>query len=196
MFPSIRFVPQESRIKEADVNYHGLRENLARTLTTGLLVFFLALPSALSASGREGARLVVAQSSGIQKGELIGVNDHALVLSTERGDQTIEVAQIESVRIVKKANKVAAAVGFGIVGGPAGLGLAYASGIKSKDIGGGLAIGVGAIAIGALAGVVAGILLTDSLVKDEVLVFKGRSDGEVKEMLTRLRGQARVTDYR
>jgi hypothetical protein len=74
--------------------------------------------------------------------------------------------------------------------------LAYASGVKSDTIGGGLAIGVGSIAVGGLVGVIAGVLLTDSLAKDEVLVFKGRSEREVNEMLTRLRGRARVAGYR
>jgi hypothetical protein len=74
--------------------------------------------------------------------------------------------------------------------------LAYASGVKSDTVGGGLAIGVGSIAVGGLVGVIAGVLLTDSLAKDEVLVFKGRSEGEVNEMLTRLRGRARVAGYR
>jgi hypothetical protein len=182
--------------KEADVNRHGLSVNWLKVLTTGFLALFLAFQPALAASGRKGATLVIAQSSGIQKGELIGVKESGLVLLTKSGDLTIETSQIETVRIVKKASTAPVAIGFGVAGGFAGLGLAYASGIKSKDIGGGLAIGVGSIAIGALAGVVAGVLLTDSLAKDEVMVFKGKSDSEIKELLTRLRGQARATDYR
>jgi len=178
------------------MKYQGLSANRLNALAIVFLVFFLAFPSVLSAAGRKGAKLVVTQSSGFQKGELIGVNDHALILSTEGGDQTIEVAQIESVRIIKKASTLPVALGFGVMGGGAGLGLAYASGVKSDTIGGGLAIGVGSIAVGGLVGVIAGVLLTDSLAKDEVLVFKGRSEGEVSEMLTRLRGQARVTGYR
>ena len=159
-------------------------------------MFFLAFPSVLSAARRKGARLVVTQSSGVQKGELIGVNDRALVLLTEGGDQTIEVAQIESVRIIKKANPIPVAIGFGVAGGFASFGLALASGVKVNSIGGGFALGVGVIAAGVVGGAIGGIAMSDGLAKDEVLAFKGSSDGEVNEMLTRLRGHARVTGYR
>ena len=43
-----------------------------------------------------------------------------------------------------------------------------------------------------MGGAIGGIAMSDGLVKDEVLVFRGRSDGDVQEMLTRLRGQARA----
>jgi len=167
-----------------------------RILAVCFLTFLVAFQPALPASGSKGAIVAVTQGSGTQKGELVGVRESALVLLTEAGDVTVEIAQIESVRIVKKAAAVPVAIGLGVAGGAAGLGLAYASGVKSDSIGGGLAIGVGSIAIGALAGAIAGILLTDSFAKDEVLVFKGKSDGEIKDLLTRLRSKARVADYR
>ncbi len=175
---------------------HTLTRPWRRILAICSLTLLVAFqPARLAAEGK-GAKVAVTQDSGIQKGELVGVRDSALVLLTEAGDMTIETAQIESVRIVKRASAVPVAIGFGIAGGFAGIGLAYASGVKSDTIEGGFAIGVGSIAIGALVGVIAGLLMTDSLAKDEVLVFKGKSDVEIKELLTRLRSQARVPDYR
>jgi hypothetical protein len=192
----VNYAIKESHQKEADVKYSWLSGNLSKALTIILLAFPLAFQPALAASGRKGATVVVTQSSGVQTGELVGVNDSALVLLTKTGDLTIEAALIDSVRIVKKASAIPVAIGFGVAGGAAGLGIAYATGVKSDTIGGGLAIGVGSIAIGALVGVIAGVLMIDSLSKDDVLVFKGRPDGEIKGLLTRLRSQARVTDYR
>ena len=65
-----------------------------------------------------------------------------------------------------------------------------------SGLGGGFALGVGVIAAGVVGGAIGGIAMSDGLAKDEVLAFKGSSDGEVNEMLTRLRGHARVTGYR
>jgi hypothetical protein len=160
------------------------------------LALLLAFQPALSASKTRGAAVVVTQASGAQKGELIGVRESALILLTEAGDLTVEVAQIESVRIVKKASKIPVAIGFGIAGGAASYGLALASGVKVNSIGGGFALGVGVIAAGVVGGAIAGIAMADSLASDEVLVFKGRSESEVSELLTRLRSHARVGDYR
>ena len=94
-------------------------------MVIGFLAPIVALHPVVSASRTEGATVVVIQGTGAQKGELVGVRESALVLLTKAGDVTIEAAQIESVRIVKKASPVPAAIGLGIAGGAAGLGLAY-----------------------------------------------------------------------
>jgi hypothetical protein len=135
-----------------------------RLVASALIISFLVLPFDLSAKERRGADLVVTRLYGSQvSGELIAVKRDSLLLLNNVGrDESIDLADIKTVRIVKKSR----AGLFSGIGGAAGaaagvaLGLSWMFEEQSNSQAGGALIG-GAIfgAIGALSGLVTGSVL-------------------------------------
>ncbi len=142
-------------------------------------VFALSMP--LSSKEKKGADLIIQRTDGTQvRGELIAVKGNSLFLleRDSRGDVSVELSDIERIRIVKKAMTV------GIVGGlGAGfmIGAAEAKGGMGSAVGGGMMLGV---VIGALVGAVAGT--------DKKIQLEGKSASEIQEILETLRKKVRI----
>ena len=156
----------------------------------------LALVPAIEGGGRKGFDVVITQGEGVQKGVLVGVKSDSLVIIGAAGIVTVPVAEIRSVRVIRKLHKVSGGLIGAAAGAVLGLGAAAASGIKTDDWG--EAIGAASLFMlgGMVPGAVAGVLLADQLAKDEVYDLSGRSGQDIEKILGRLRTIARVRDYR
>jgi hypothetical protein len=170
-------------------------------LAAGLMCL-LGLSQWSQAAGRmSGARVVIVAGQGSEwiNGELIGVRSDAVVIGTEAGEtRTVAIADISSVRIIRKAAWLGGAVVGGLIGGGAGIALRP----KVKDetnpfevllspIGALASIGAG-IVVGGLAGGIAG----SALGKDKVYDLKTMSAAEVGNFMSKLRKMARVKNYK
>ena len=176
-----------------------VRRAAASMGTVGLLAALGAQPQAALGRGRTaGATVVVTTGGAAVKGELIGVREDAIVLMSERGDNTILVSEIDNVRIVKRAP----IVGLGLLGLVVGgaVGLLAAPHIHNED-----PLGEGIInlvkdfayaSIGCIIGIGAGVGTALAIGKDKVIVFKGKTKEENTTALNGLRKEARVADYR
>jgi hypothetical protein len=153
-------------------------------------------PFARGAKGHPGANVVITRAGGFLQGELIGVKPEGLVLLAESGVVTVAPSEIVSLRIKKKMSSGAAGTIGGLVGMSAAIGVAKLSNIQTDDLED--AIGKGSLVLlaGFAVGAVGGILMADGFAKDEVIVFRNKSDTEREQILTRLKQQARVEDYR
>jgi small nuclear ribonucleoprotein (snRNP)-like protein len=160
-------------------------------LVAAMLVFStFVLPEALLAREKRGAEVIVTLKDGhYTVGELIAVKPGSLLILAEK-DVSVELAEIRSVRVVKRS-KALLGLGCGVLVGVVAS-VIYRS--RADDIleaidmmgaavllvGGGMGVGLGA---GALAG------------KDKVLELEGKSELEVKRALSYLRRQARIRIY-
>ncbi len=166
------------------------------------LVFSLVmLSTSLYAKERRGAKLLITKKDGQQiKGELITVKPNSLLLlNTEGKDESVDIADIKVIRIVKKSKAGKAALLGGLFGGlsgalvavytyeeawtGAGVGVPILYGLILGAIGG----GIGAL-IGALSGAIAGT--------DKTIQIEGMTSSEIQEALDKLRKKARIRDYR
>jgi len=134
-------------------------------VASALVVLFLAIPANLSAKDRRGATVVITRLDGSQvSGELIAVKpDSLLLLSNVGRDESIELAGIKTVRIVRKSR----AGLFAGIGGAAGAAVgatvgAYVFNGGSDDEPSSLRNGLVFGALGALAG-----WLADSMVNSD-----------------------------
>jgi hypothetical protein len=135
-------------------------------IASALIISFLIFPADLSAKERRGATLVITRLDGSQvSGELIAVKPNSLLLLNNVGrDESIDLTDIKSVRIVKKSR---AGLLSGI-GGAAGAAVgatvgAYVFNAGSDDEPSSLRNGLVFGALGALTGWLAGSLVgTDS----------------------------------
>lgn len=154
------------------------------------------------AKKRSGANIVVQRAEGVKiKGELVGVRSDGLVLETKEGAATIPITEIESLWTVKKMSSRSqrASIGMGgLIGGIGGFVAAKMSHIKPSDMGDSIALGelflVGGMVVGA--GVAALVVIVTRTSKGDVYDFKNKSEEKIEAMLTDLRKQARVPDYR
>ena len=165
-----------------------------RTLTgmliaSAAIIVFLALPADLSAMERRGAELIVTRLDGSQVGgELIAVKRDSLLLLSYGRDESIDLADIKTVRIVKKSLAGKGALyGFlvGAVGG-AGVGLAMGrtDAFEEKTP---LVLGVFGGAIGALSG----LLLGSVAGLDSNFTVAGKSEAAVSAYWDKLRAYSR-----
>lgn len=179
-----------------------------------LLVFSLMMLSKnLYAKERRGAKILITKKDGYQiDGELITVKPNSLLLlNTEGKDISVDIEDIEVIRIAKKP-KVATGAGIGfLVGGvtgalisPAGEKSAsfwamyyisflwlFISREKAESMSGliyGLVYGAGGALLGGAIGAVAG--------KDKIIQFEGMTDSVIQEILDKLRKKARVRNYK
>jgi hypothetical protein len=148
---------------------------------SSLIVSFLLQPAVLSAKTKRGSALLVTRLDGRQdKGELIAVKpDGLLLLDAEGSERTVDLADIRSVRIVRRS-RAGLFAGLGGAAGLAGMGGLVLSGGPDVDYGtektllGG---GVGALA-GFLVGMVMGI--------DSEFTIAGQPDDVVADYWRRL----------
>jgi hypothetical protein len=168
-----------------------LKKVTAKFIASALVISFLILPAGLSAKERRGANLIVTRLDGSQvSGELIAVKRDSLLLLSNGRDLSIDLADIKTVRIVKKSLAGKGALyGFlaGAVGG-AGVGLAMGrtDTFEGKTP---LALGVFGGAIGALSGLLAGSVV--GLLHSSFTVA-GQSESAVSAYWDKLRAHARV----
>jgi hypothetical protein len=136
-----------------------------RIIAPTLIVLLLIMPGNVSAKERRGAELVVTRLDGSQvSGELIAVKPNSLLLLNNVGkDESIDLAGIKSVRIVRRSR----AGLFAGIGGAAGAAVGASVGLYKgggDDESGPASIRGGAVygALGALAG-----WLADSMVNSD-----------------------------
>lgn len=170
----------------------------SKKLISLFLVFSLMLLSVnLYAEERRGAELIITKKDGQQiRGELITVKSNSLLLLNAEGkDVSVDIADIEVIRIVKKSKALlGAGAGLVILGG-IGVLISLISGWEDEE--GGkwmpaiLCGSVGAsygLSTGAIIGAVAGI--------DKKIQIEGMSDAEIQETLNKLSKKGRIRDYR
>ena len=175
-----------------------MKNKLNRTAAIILAILMLALPGSLIAREKRGATLVIMFKDGhFAEGELIAVKPDSLLLLAGK-DESVDLAEVSSLRIVRKSKAGVGALG-GLLAGIAGTVL-YVSLQKEPDnlwdgawqgignagaavmfVGSGLGVG---LTVGALAG------------KDKVIRFEGRPESEIKKNLAYLRSKARIRDFK
>jgi len=168
------------------------------------LIFSLVMLSAnLYAKERRGAKLIITKKNGYQTdGELITVKPNSLLLLSITGrDVSVDIAEIEVIRVVKKSRIVEGALG-GLLGGAvfgAVLAVMIALMIKAAVDGeGGVPLWFiwqgarPAGAVGAIAGGVVGAFVGI----DKEIQIEGMTDLEIQKTLDKLRKKARIRDFK
>ena len=157
-------------------------------IASALIISFLVLPADLSAKDRRGASIVVTRLDGSQvSGELIAVKRESLLLLNNVGrDESIDIVDIKSIRIVRRSRALLLAIGGFAVGAATG---AYAASRDEEDRNTETTLLVGGLFGGAAAALGTGIGLALGI--DAVLPFAGEADGVVARYLDRLKGFSR-----
>jgi len=185
-----------------------------KKLISLFLVFSLMMLSVdLYAKERRGAKLIITKKDGHQiEGELITVKPNSLLLlNTDGKDVSVDIEDIEVIRIAKKP-KVATGAGIGfLVGGVTGalispaeekstsfwatyymsflwLFISHETAESMSGLITGLVYGVGGALLGGAIGAVAG--------KDKIIQFEGMTDSEIQEALDKLSKKARIRNYK
>ncbi len=167
---------------------------LGSRLTFLFLLSLLILFSSLEAGSRRGAEIVVQKSDGQQiHGELIAVKEASLLLldAESRIDVSVNVKEIELVHVLKGPKTGLGAISGLLVGGVVGVAATgkgsdcgkCPSSTSRKITGGALVGGLGAL-IGALIGASAG--------GNEIIIFKGLPQEQLKIELEKMRSKARI----
>jgi hypothetical protein len=166
--------------------------NVRKVISSVVIVSFIFLPGALSAQGKRGVDLIVTPKDGSSvAGELIAVRQNTLLLLSPVGkDESVALAEVLSIRIVKKSKAgTGFLIGFlvcGIAGGV--LGSQFNKGDEGYE---GAAILPGVLLFGALGGLI-GLGIGAASGGDETIEFAGLSEAEAHKVLDRLRGMARM----
>jgi hypothetical protein len=143
------------------------------------------LPNGLEAKGRQGASLVVTRIDGSSAaGELIAVRQDSLLLLSAGKDLTVDLADIETVRVLRKSRTLLFA-GLGGALGLAGMTGLVLSGGDDVDFGFRKVLAGGGIGLlaGAIAGTVKGI--------DQEFRVAGRPAAEVSRYWIKLSAHSR-----
>lgn len=156
----------------------------------------LAAKQYLIPEERKGADLIVKNKDGQQIiGELIAVKQTSLLFvdSQSGADVSVSIDDIREIRIVKKSKAlVGAGIGF-LVSSVSLCGLWWATdpeGFTDPEGGGPLVVA----AIFGLPGLLVGGIVGAILSKSKTIQMEGKSDAEIKEILEKLRHQARITN--
>jgi hypothetical protein len=171
-----------------------MKKGFDKLVATFLAFLILVLPAALSARERRGANLVITLKDGrYVAGELIAVKPDSLLLLNPNGkDESIAVADIAIIRIVRRS-KAWQGLLIGFV--PGAVGGAVRGARLPPDAGGGPVRGeIGALLGGALFGGVAGLVgLAAGLGAglDTKIDLAGLPDAETGNVLIKLNRQAR-----
>jgi hypothetical protein len=177
-----------------------MKRRLGKWNVTVLALMMFVLPGAVSARERRGAIIVITLKDGhLSAGELIAVKpDSLLLLDSAGADQSVDLAGIKSIRIVKKSKALRGAA-WGLLAGLAGTAI-FASGQKETDnpltaFGQGMEVAGAAIAFGGIGSVlgIGGGLLAG---KDKTIQLEGKSESEVGQALAYLRKKSRIRDDR
>ena len=163
-------------------------------LTLLYLLSLLLLFSSLEAGAKRGAEIVVQKNDGHQiHGELIAVKKASLLLldAESRIDVSVNVKEIELVHVLKGPKTGLGAISGLLVGGVVGVAATgkgsdcgkCPSSTSRKITGGALVGGLGAL-IGALIGSSAG--------GNEIIIFKGLPQEQLKIELEKMRSKARI----
>jgi hypothetical protein len=165
-----------------------MRQRAVRTFTPLLIVSLLILPAIVDAKEKPGAEVVVTRLDGSQAGgELIAVKpDSLLLLSEANKDETVGIADIKSVRIVRKSRAVKYAL-IGLVTGAAEALYVTTRDEEDRDTQTTIAWMAGLGAAQALLGLAIGA----GVGADAVLPFAGESDEVVAATLRKLKGYSR-----
>ena len=152
----------------------------------------------LFAKERRGAKLIITKKDGQQiEGELITVKKTSLLLlNTDGKDESIDIADIMVIRIVKKSSAGKGALnGLLIWGGTGALVGGIVINRESENIGildgaliGTLFLAPAGALIGAIIGGIAGT--------DKTIQLEGMNDLEKRKALDKLRKKARIRNYR
>lgn len=173
-----------------------MKKNLAGFVAAVLPSLMLVLPGSLSARGRHGAAVVITLKDGQSvSGELIAVKPDSLLLFVGK-DETVDLAGISSVRIVRRSRALLGAV-CGFVAGVAGTAIYASAQEEVEDPWTGFwqgmsVIGAGLLFIGSGTGLGIGAGLLAG--KDKTIWLEGRSEPEVARALAYLRRRARIRD--
>lgn len=179
--------------------YDTFRGRGFRGALCGILILALTvLPAALTAGERRGAIVLVRDNNGKSvEGELIAVKQNAIIVleSSSASDVSLELSEIDTVRIVKKA-KVLKGIGIGFAAG-AGTGAVVGFASGNDEPGGffnftagekalivGAALGTVGVILGAIFGAVAG--------SDQTLAVSGTFGSKRAGVLAFLSQKARV----
>ena len=145
---------------------------------------------------KNGSTLIITKKDGHKiEGELIVVKPNSLLLLDRYGgDVLIEIADIRTIKIIKKSK---AKLGY-IIGGTVGMGigvlvaLSPSSGEDYSIVWTGVLLGsllaIPGSILGGIVGAAAGI--------DKTIQIEGMSDSEIKEALDKLRKRARIRNYK
>jgi hypothetical protein len=162
----------------------------AKLIASALVVLFLVIPANVSAKERRGANLVVTRLDGRQfAGELIAVKPDSLLLLSAGTDLTIALAEIKSIRIVRKSRAGRGAF-LGFLGGLLTGGvLGAASGGLDEYTSGEAAVVLGAVfgVIGGLGGLGLGTIMG----VDTTIAVAGEPAEVVADQWDRLRAYSR-----
>lgn len=161
------------------------------------LVFSLgALSGNLMAKERQGAKLVVKKKAGQQiEGELITVKQSSLLLlNTDGKDESINIADINVIKIVKKSKAYELGLGGFLIGGVT-RGVLHSAVRKEKEGEEATQHFVQASVVAGAIGLAAGIIIGTVLGIDKTIRIEGKSDSEIKKILEKLRKKARIPNY-
>jgi len=161
----------------------------SKLIASVLIISFLIFPADLSAKERRGANLIVTRLDGSQlSGELIAVKRDSLLLLSNGRDESIDLADVKTVRIVKKSLAGKGAL-YGFLAGALG-GALWGSANQDSDVwGNGTALVAGAY-VGAI-GALSGLLLGSVAGLDSSFTVAGKPEAVVNEYWDKLRAHAR-----
>ncbi len=168
-----------------------------RVIAAGLSLLLVTAPGASMGQRDRGATLVVTLKDGLRvKGELLAVKPDRLLMlkSAPEEGATVDIAEISTVRIVRKSRTILGGVA-GLVAG-AGIGAIWGNSAHGSDPQTpGLNALIGMIVFGAPAAAL-GLVIGTAIGLDPVMVFEGRPVEEVQRSLSKLGRMARESsDY-
>jgi hypothetical protein len=165
-----------------------MKNKISRPAVIVMAILMLALPVSLIAREKRGATLIITLKDGhFVEGELIVVKPDSLLLYSGK-DETIDLARIKVIRVVKPP-RIETGMLCGVTVGAVATAIfgAHDSGGEFGPIGtvlrGILFLSIGA-GLGAGAGALAG--------KDKVIGLEGMTDPQVRVALAYLRKKARI----
>ena len=180
----------------------GFKRKMERAVSLLMVISLLGLSENLIAGERRGAMLMVQKKDGSQEyGELIAIKQSSILLlgSSSGTDVSIEVTDINTIRIFMKSRALSGlGLGF-LIGGGSGAAIGFMSGDDSRFQCISLSAGEKALLLGATLGVSGGLY---GLLKGahaglgKTIQIEGKSDFEIQAALTKLKQKARISNFR
>ena len=166
-----------------------MESQIKRSVASILAVLVLLLPAGLAAKGRRGATLVVTKLDGRRdSGELIAVKPDTLLLLGGGTDVSVALADIQTVRLVRKS-RAGAGMLLGLLAGAAG-GAAWGAANKDDDVYGEYTPLIAGAYVGAI-GLAAGALVGLAMGADSTITIAGRSEADQAMLWDKLRAHSR-----